>query len=38
MYKIQAQRTTAVGDVRTFNVNFGSNAGGTMTRRWWKRE
>ncbi len=30
-YKVQAQRTTGAGMWATFNVYFGTNAGGTMT-------
>jgi hypothetical protein len=30
-YKIQAVRSTSVGDWAEFNVNFGTNSGGTMT-------
>jgi hypothetical protein len=30
-YKVQGVRTTAAGDWATFNVNFGTNAGGMMT-------
>ena len=31
MYKIQAVRSTAVGDWATFNVFFGTNASGLTT-------
>jgi hypothetical protein len=30
-YRIQAVRSTAIGEVATFNVNFGTSSSGTMT-------